>query len=243
MGVSSGAAVGGSIAILLGWGAQAGFGKPVAGFVGGLVALSLVLTIARRNGVIARDSLILAGVVVGSFLSSMMMMVLLAAGQDTNQILRWLVGDVSNVPWSNVGLLMGTLIVGSSILLVQSRNLNALAFGESTARHMGVNVNRLVAIVLITGTAMTAVTVGIAGIIGFVGLVAPHIARRVIGVDWRWSLPGSQRIGAGLLSLADIVAQRGLTTLTHIVGLEPPVGIVTAFVGAPVLLYLLKNKG
>jgi iron complex transport system permease protein len=243
IGVSSGAAVGGALALLLGWGATTGFGKPICGFIGGMLALLLVLSLARRNGAIAKDSLILAGVVVGSFLSAVLTMVLLAAGEDTNKILQWLLGDVSDVLWPGVWLLAATLAVGAAILIFQSRRLNALAFGEATARQLGVNVNRLVAIVLAVGTAMTAIAVGTVGVIGFVGLVAPHIARRAIGVDWRWSLPGSMLFGALTMSCADIVSQRGLMLLTHLTGVEPPVGLVTAFVGAPVLLYLLKHKG
>ncbi len=243
IGVPSGAAVGGALALLMGWGAETGFGKPICGFIGGMIALLMVLSLARRKGAIAKESLILSGVVVGSFLSSVLMMVLLAAGQDTNQILRWLLGDVQNVPWPNVWLVGISLALGSLVMFTQARRLNALAFGEATARHLGVDVNRLVAIVLGTGTAMTAVTVGVVGVIGFLGLVSPHIARRVVGVDWRWSLPGSMLVGGLLLICADIISQRGLSTLFHQPGLEPPVGIVTAFVGAPVLLYLLKHKG
>ena len=170
-------------------------------------------------------------------------MILLAAGKDTNKILQFLLGDISDVMWGDLGMLGGCLLIGSIVLFSQAKRLNAIAFGESTARNVGVDVDRLVFIVLGVGTAMTAITVGTVGVIGFLGLVAPHIARRLVGVDWRWSLPGSLLAGALLLTCADIIAQRGLSTLTHLAGMEPPVGIVTAIVGAPVLLYLLKQKG
>lgn len=243
LGVSSGAAVGGALALELGLQARFVLAMPVCGFVGGSLTLILVFAFARRNGAILRESLILAGVVVGSFLSAVLTMVLLSMGQDTNQVLRFLLGDLATAEWSQLKLNASTLLIGTAILFSQSRRLNALAFGESTARQLGVHANRLVLAVLITGTAMVAVAVGTVGIIAFVGLVAPHIARRLLGVDWRWSLPGSMVCGGILLTCADIVSQRGLTMLTHQTGVEPPVGLVTAFVGAPVLLWLLKRKG
>src|SRR5262249_26316022 len=134
-------------------------------------------------------------------------------------------------------------VFGTVVLMTQARRLNALSFGEDTARRLGVDVPRLTRIVLITGTAMTSVAVGTVGVVGFLGLVAPHTARRIVGVDWRWSLPGSLFCGSILLMVADVLAQRGLPLLTHKLGLEPPVGIVTALIGAPVLLGLLKKRG
>ena len=155
-----------------------------AAFVTALLSLALVFGLAKRRGILEVQTLLLAGVVVGALLSAMVSLVLLAGGQDTNQVLRWLKG-----------------------------------------------------IVLVTGTAMTAAAVGCAGIIGFLGLVAPHISRRLLGVDWRWSLPGSGLLGAGLLLLADVVGQRAVP------GNELPVGIVTAILGAPFFVYLMKKGG
>ena len=243
LGVSSGAAVGGAIALVAGWSGGFVFAKPLCGFIGGIAALGVVFAMARRNGFIARESLILAGVVVGSFFSAVLTMVLLSGGQDTNRILQWLLGDLSNTFWPDVSLMAPTLLIGTAMLFSQSRRLNALAFGESTARQLGVDAGRLGALVLVTGTAMVAIAVGTIGVVGFVGLVSPHIARRVLGVDWRWSLPGSMVCGALVLTCADIVSQRGLTMFTHLSGMEPPVGLVTAFVGAPALLWLMKKKG
>ena len=244
IGVSSGAAVGGALALLLGFGsAFAGLGMSVMGFITGMLSLALVIGIARRGGVIERGTLLLAGVLVGSLLSAVLTMVLLAAGQDTNRLLYWLMGSMSFAFFPQAGILAATLAIGFAILMAQARHLNALAFGEATAQRLGVDVRKLTRIVLVTGTAMTSVTVGTVGIIGFLGLVAPHVARRVVGVDWRWSLPASMLCGSILLILADLIAQRGLPLITHIVGQEPPVGIVTALVGAPVLLFLLKRRG
>jgi iron complex transport system permease protein len=180
-------------------------------------------------------------VAVGSLLAALTSLVLLAAGEDTNRVLQWLLGSLGNVqPGQN--LAMGIIaIVGAAILISRSKAMNAFAMGEDTAARLGVDVPRLRSAILITGTAMTAATVGCVGIIGFIGLVAPHIARRLVGVDWRWSLPAVGLVGAALLLLADIVAQRGLSAITHTVGFEAPVGAVTALFGAPSLLILLRR--
>ena len=120
--------------------------------------------------------------------------------------------------------------------------MNALALGEEEARRLGVDARRLRNVVLTVGTAMTAAAVGTVGIVGFLGLVSPHIARRVVGVDWRWSLPAAGLVGSGLFLAADILAQRAMAALTHNVGFEVPVGIVIAILGAPTLLVLLRRE-
>jgi iron complex transport system permease protein len=223
---------------------MAGFGRTLFGFIGGVAALAIVLSLARRRGVIQSDRLILSGVLIGSQLSALLSYVILAAGEDTNKVLYWLLGDVSHVEFSDDLVLFVVLVLGTALLVSQSKRLNALAYGEETAQRLGVNVGQLTYVVLGAGAAMTAVTVGSVGMIGFLGLVAPHVARRIIGVDWRWSLPASLLCGAILLCVSDIAAQRALGLLFKAeAGLEPPVGIVTALLGAPVLAYLLKKKG
>lgn len=244
IGVSSGAAVGGSLALVLGIGTFAGgLGMDLAGFVTGLLTLAFVYALSRRRGVVDVRTLLLAGVVTGSLLSALQSLILLACGKDENQILRWLLGNTAMATWPKTAMLSVALIVGASVLMRQSRKLNAFALGGETAQRLGVDVPHLTRIVLVCGAAMTAAAVGAAGIVGFVGLVAPHIARRLMGVDWRWSLPGSLFIGSGLLLASDLIAQRALSTLTGTVGLEIPVGVVTALVGAPSLLILLRQKG
>lgn len=238
MGVSSGAALGGVAAILLGFStALSGLAMPLAGVVGGFLSLVLVIALARKQGAVDPTTLILAGVVIGSMLSALLSLGLVAAGQDTNQILRWLLGSTSPMFWNRVALMAAVLLVGLILLDRQSRAMNVLALGEDAARRMGVDADRLKTLILIVGATMTAVAVGSVGIIGFVGLVAPHIARQWIGVDWRWSLPASTLVGAGLLLASDVVAQRLLEGRS----IELPVGVVTAILGAPVLLVLLRR--
>ena len=138
--------------------------------------------------------------------------------------------------WNRIAAMSVVMALGGSVLLLQTKSLNAFAISEETAQRLGVDTSSLKSVVLVTGTAMTAAAVGSTGIIGFLGLVAPHISRRLLGVDWRWSLPGSALLGSALLLLADIVAQRAIPNT------ELPVGVVTALLGAPFLLILLRRK-
>ena len=239
LGVSGGAAVGSALGTVLGLGALVAAG---GGFAGGMLALALVYALATRRGVVDVRALILAGTVVGSLLSSLLTLVLLGAGEDTNTVLRRLLGDMSVASWPMDGLLLVALGIGVPLLVLQSRRLNALALGGEAAMRLGVDAALLTRLVLLAGGFMTAATVGAVGIVGFLGLLAPHLARRILGVDWRWSLPGSVLSGALLLVLADLVAQRALPMLLHRPGAELPVGAVTSVLGAPALLLLLKRE-
>lgn len=235
VGVSSGAAVGGAVALVAGIGAAwAGLGMMACAFGGGLFALLAVFQLARRRGVVDVTALLLAGVVLGALLSAVLMLVLLASGRDTNQVLRWLMGSTSPAHWNRVALLAGALAVGGLALVRETRALNAFAVEETSAQRLGVDTEHLKRTVLLAGTAMTAVAVGSVGIIGFLGLVSPHIARRLTGVDWRWSMMASGLVGAALLAAADIVARRATPD-----GI--PVGIVTALLGAPFLIVLMRR--
>lgn len=236
VGVSSGAAAGGALAWVLNltglWG---GLGMMGLGFIGGFGALAVVFALSKRRGVVDVKTLLLSGVVVGSLLSAITSFILFMAGQDTNKILKWLLGSMSPMFMDRVYVMAVTAAIGTTILLLQTRHLNPYAIGEATAKSLGVDTERLKTIVLVAGTAMTAVCVGAVGIVGFLGLVSPHIGRRLLGVDWRVSMPAAILIGPTLLLFADILAQRALPDT------ELPVGVVTAIIGAPFLLVLLKR--
>lgn len=241
VGVSSGAAVGGSLALVTGWGAEFGdLRLCIAGFVTGMATMGLVYALASRRGVVDVRTLLLAGVVTGSLLTSVLSLVILCSGRTERDVLNWLLGDTSLSSWPRTLVVAGALLIGFPILFLQTRRLNAFALGAETAQRLGVNVGRLTKIMLIVGGAMTAAVVGTVGIIGFLGLVAPHIARRLVGVDWRWSLPASMLTGSLLLLCSDLVAQRFFNWATHSVGMDMPVGIVTSVLGAPALLILLR---
>jgi iron complex transport system permease protein len=246
VGVSSGAAIGGVAAILLGaTGLWWGVGQLAFAFAGGILSLGLVIALASRRGATNVLTLLLAGVVVGSMLSGILSLFILGSGRDANQLLRWLLGNTYDVRWSGVWVLTAALAIGAPVLVLQSRALNAFAVGEETARRLGIDTRRLKTIVLVTGTAMTAAAVGATGVIPFLGLVAPHISRRLVGIDWRRSLVASILVGAVLLLFADVLTQRLIPALSVKLGYEAvvdlPVGVVTALIGAPSLLILLRK--
>jgi iron complex transport system permease protein len=238
VGVSSGAAVGGALSILLGFGAWGmGLGLLATSFGGGMASLALVFVLARHRGVVDVQTLLLAGVVVGSMLTAVLTLVLFASGADANQVLRWMLGSTTPMYWNRLVVLAAVLTLGGAVLVLQTKRLNAFAVGEETAQRLGVNTRRLRGIVLVVGTVMAAAAVGSVGVIGFLGLVAPHIARRLVGVDWRSSLVASAVCGMGLLLLSDVAAQR------IVPGAELNVGVVTALIGAPFLLTLMRRQG
>jgi iron complex transport system permease protein len=247
VGVSSGAAAGSVIVVVTGVGASfaADLAQDAGAFLGGMLSLGLVMALAGRRGATNVVTLLLAGVVVGSMLSGVLSLIILASGRDTNVLLRWLMGNTYDLNWNGVALLTVAITVGTALLFAQTRSLNAFAIGEDTARRLGVNTRRLKITVLITGTAMTAMAIGTTGIIAFLGLVAPHIARGLLGMDWRRSLIGSAVVGSCLLLIADALTQRVIPWATERVGATPvvdlPVGIVTAIIAAPSLLILLRR--
>lgn len=243
VGVSSGSAVGGALALIFGFGAWlGGAGMLAAGFVGGMISLLLVYGLARKNRGVDVQNLLLAGVTVAALLSAVLSFILMLAGHDTTRILGFLLGHTSDSSWTKVALLFPTVLIGLAFLYSRSRRLNALAVGEASAQRLGVDVNRLTNEILLIGTAMTAAAVGAVGIVGFIGLVAPHLARRLFGVDWRVSLPASALMGTVVLLAADLIGQRALSEIMHRPGMEVNVGIVSALLGAPSLLILLRRS-
>lgn len=240
VGVSSGAAVGGALGIVLGvgvgWGGWwTGLGPLAMGTLGGLGALALVISLSVRRGVLDPSSLLLTGVVLSALLSSVLSLILLWSGYDTNVVLGWLLGHMSPAHWNRVTAMGTVLLITAPILLRYAKQLNVLAISDETAQRLGVDPHRHRPLILVVGSVMVAVTVGSIGIVGFLGLVAPHIARRLLGVDWRYSMLGAGLVGAGLLCGADLVAQR------IIANAEVPVGIVTAVIGAPFLIALMRR--
>ena len=244
IGVSSGAAIGGVIATLLGFASWAGgLGMLFCGVATGLLTLMLVFAMGTRRGRVETESVLLGGVVIGAMLASLLSLTLIAAGRDSTMVLRWLLGQVDNLLWPQLAVLAAVSLFGTVVLVRHSRLLNAFALGHDSARRLGVNVDQLRWIVLGVGTLMTAAAVGTVGIIGFVGLAAPHIARKLLGVDWRASMLGAGLAGSALLLFSDLIAQRGLTWIGLPTVMSVPVGVVTSVLGAPSLLILLRKRG
>jgi iron complex transport system permease protein len=238
LGVSSGAAVGGAIASLVpvayAFGGLTSFAAAFATASSGLMAV--VLMARRVAGRVQLASLLLAGVAVGSFLWAAVTLVLVLAGQDSNRVLFWLLGSFAGMTWSKVLILVVATLFGCLILYRSSRKLTVFASGEEAAMRLGIETERLKRATLLAGTAVTAVAVSAVGIIGFVGLFVPHIARRLFGPDLRVTIPSAFLIGAGGMAAADVIAQRVLG------GMEVNVGVVTALVGAPFLVTVLRRN-
>lgn len=243
LGVSAGAAVGGAAAIAFFDKAFAltGLWKlgpvPFFAFLGGLGAVALVYRLASVGSRVQTVGLLLAGVVVGSFAISMVSLIMYVTSSSARDaIIFWMMGGLSGANWWKVGWMLPYLTAGVAILLWYGRELNALLLGEDAALSMGVEVERLKRIILVTGALLTAASVAFSGSIGFVGLVVPHIVRLLVGPDHRFLLPASAVVGAVVLVLADTAA-RSLLGATEI-----PVGLVMSLCGGPFFLYLLRQR-
>lgn len=235
LGASAGAGFGAAMAIYLGLGFAAVSGSA---FVFGLVAVGaayLVSTRARRNPTLG---LVLAGIMISSLFTSATSLVKLVADPDNvlPAITFWLMGSLSSVTGLKLAWAAGPVLVGLVVLFVLRWKLNLLTMGEDEARSMGLNTRAVRVLVVLAATLVTAACSAIAGLIGWVGLVIPHFARMLVGADNRLVMPTSMLVGASFLLLVDDLA-RGVTTS------EIPIGILTAFVGAPFFLYLVIGRG
>jgi iron complex transport system permease protein len=234
LGTASGAALGAAIGVLLPiQAAVLGLGLVnILAFVGALLAVLVVQRIAGAGGRSTLTTLLLTGYAVGSLLAAGLAMAMYVSGSQLRQILFYLLGSLAGSDWQSLAVGLPIIVVGSLLILVRSRSLNGLLLGDDTALHLGVDVRRERAILLGLASLVTAAAVALAGLIGFVGLVVPHVVRLLVGPNARLVLPLSALFGASFLILADLIAR--------IPG-ELPVGIVTAVIGAPVFILLLRR--
>ncbi|CAN5334525.1 iron ABC transporter permease [soil metagenome] len=235
LGISGGAAVGAVAALVLGWSATV---LPLAAFVGALAAILLVFGVARAVGS-SLDTLVLllAGVVVGAFFNALILLALVFSDAATfRSALFWMMGSFSGSSWGGVGLALLYLLPGLAILFALARPLDLLALGEDTAAFLGTPVERVKLLAYGTASLLVAAAVATSGIIGFVGLVVPHAVRLAWGSGHRFLLPASALLGAAFLVLTDALAR------TAAAPTEIPVGVVTAFVGVPFFLWLLRRR-
>ena len=240
IGVSSGAALGAVLVIffqftIIGLGS---FTLPIVAIVSGFLTLAIVFGLVRLSSRgLAIETIILAGIIVGAFIGSITSLLISLGDRDAmTQIMYWLYGSVGMRGWSHVQLVIPFMIVGSIILLMHYRELNALALGEEAADHIGVNVKRGKIMILIGASLLTGAAVAVSGSIGFVGLVIPHLVRLLTGPNHRHLLPLSMLFGGSFLILADLLAR------TLIAPKELPIGVITALVGAPVFAFLLIRE-
>jgi iron complex transport system permease protein len=237
LGVASGSAVGAAFLILFGlqYALLGQWSIPVVAFATGLASLWVVFRLANTQGKFQMETLILSGVVVQAFLGAVVSLMVSMSSQVVNEILFWLMGSLSLRGWSYSLLLTPYTFIGLGIMLGYGRALNLFAMGERQAAHLGVHVNRTKTVVLIVATLMTAAAVSVSGIIGFVGLIIPHLVRLLVGPDYRLIIPLSAIYGAAYVLWADTLARMLLSPT------EIPLGVVTAFLGAPFFAYLLSR--
>lgn len=239
LGISGGAALGAVAAIVLG-SVVAGTTIPVsvAAFAGAVATIALVMRIASGVGpTLDTRVLLLAGVVVGAFANAGIFLLLaLADVAAFRSATNWMMGSLSGSSWNGVIVLAAQLVPGLLILLALARPLNALAVGEETAAYLGVSIERTKWLAFAIASMLAAASVATAGIIGFVGLVVPHAVRLIWGSDHRVSLPASALLGATFLLLTDAAAR------TVAAPTELPLGAVTAVIGVPVFVMLLRRR-
>jgi iron complex transport system permease protein len=200
----------------------------------------LVYSIARVGSRVPVTTLLLCGIAVNFFLYAIVALFQVIAGDKLHSIVFWLMGGFSNVLWSDIWAVLPFLIIGIVVSYFFTRDLNLLALGEDTAQHLGVNVEKVKALLLIFASMMTAAAVSLSGLIGFVGLMVPHITRLAIGPDHRILLPASTIVGAIFLVVCDAIARVIATPFAST--LELPVGIITMLSGAPFFLFLFRKK-
>lgn len=237
IGVSSGSALGASIAIVSGVSISLGyFMVPIAAFIGALISIFTVYNIARVGNKIPVYNLLLSGVALSAFLSALTSLLMILNSNETTQILYWMLGSFAGKTWEHVRIAFPFISFGIFSLYFFARELNLLLFGESTAQNLGVNVERTKKILLILGSFTVASAVAVSGTIGFVGLIIPHSMRLIVGSDHRILIPVSSLAGGIFMVFTDTIARTILSPG------EIPVGIITALFGGPFFIYLLKNK-
>ena len=236
VGVSSGAALGASIAIVFGI-QFAGSGVAAMAFVGGLLATLLVYAVARAGGRTEVVTLLLTGIAINAFAQAGLAFVLfLADTASREQIVFWQLGSLAGSVWSEIVVVVPLLLVGTGVAWVLARQLDVLSLGERNARQLGVDVEGLRIIVIVLVALLTAAAVAFAGIIAFVGLIVPHIVRMALGPSHRALIVVSVIGGAALMVWADLL------TRTLVDGADLPIGMLTALIGGPFFFALLFQQ-
>jgi iron complex transport system permease protein len=236
LGVSSGAAVGAIIAILLGL-APFSLGLPLASFLGALLTVLVVFYFGRQDGKIHPHTLLLAGVITGSFLSALIMFFIsVSRKEELHTILFWLMGDFSLSNGRMIFIIFPYVLLGVVLLSLRSRHLNLILSGEENATQLGVDIEKLKLMSYLSASLITAASVSACGLIGFVGLIIPHSVRLIFGPDHRLLIPSAALLGASFLIASDTLAR------TLLAPVELPVGVITAAFGGPFFIYLLRTR-
>jgi len=234
LGVSSGAAFGAALALLLG---LTFLGPPtlcVMAFMGAVATLFAVIAMSGRDSELSPTNLILSGVIVSAILSAGLSLIKYLADERVSVIVFWLMGSFVSRTWNDFLLTTGTGLSGFAVCLYFARDLNIMSLGSRSAKSLGVDTGRVRLILLLTASLVSAVCVSVSGIIGFVGLIIPHLMRFVVGPDNRWLLPASGLGGAILLLTADTLTR---AVLPH----EVPIGVLTALIGGPMFCWIFSR--
>ncbi len=212
------------------------FSVPASAFLGALLAVSLVYSLARKGGSVPVTTLVLAGVAVSAFASALTSFLMLRSESELRRAIAWLLGGSGLSGWQPLLAMLPYAIVGLLVLLLSGHWLNMLQLGDEQARQLGLPVDRVKLLLISAASLATAAAVAFSGIISFLGLIVPHIARLLWGADHRRLLPLSMLSGAALLLLADLLAR------TLFAPQVLPIGLLTALAGAPFFLWLLRQS-
>ena len=233
LGISSGGTFGAILSFLVGvsfWGTQ------LFSFAGAILVMFLVFVLSRRFGELEPNVLLLTGVMIGAFFSAAILLLITLLNDSLRTAVFWLMGNLSIAPKESLKYVVPITIVVSVILSINSNKYNLMSLGDDTAKQLGLNVSFVKNTTYILASIMIGSIVSVSGVVGFVGLLIPHLCRMIFGVDNRVVVPASFFLGAAYLALADTVAR------TIVAPMELPVGAVTAFIGAPIFIYLLKQN-
>jgi len=236
LGVSSGSAFGAVLGIVFGFGFS--LGVPVMSFAGALLTICLLMTLGGKRMGMESSTMLLTGVIINAFFTAIIMFFISTiADARLHSMLFWLYGDLSQSRYTQLAVIAPVLIVACIVLYSFSQHLNLLTAGEETALQLGVEVERAKKICFLVVSLVIGLVVAFSGLIGFVGLIIPHLGRMAFGSDHRLLIPVASLGGASFLIAADTLAR------TIISPSELPVGVITAFMGAPFFIYLLKTRG
>ena len=236
LGLSSGASLGATFSILIGFsGVLSSFGAPLGAFLGALIASIFMYFLARIGGRITPFKMILAGMVISSICSSLTSLIIFLSkdNEGIRTVNFWMMGSLAGAEWSNIVLPIAISVIPLIYFFTQYRNLNLMVLGDETSITLGLNIEKHRKIYMILSSLITGVIVSVCGTIGFVGIMIPHIVRLIFGTDHKTLLPFSALVGAIFLIWADVIARCAITNM------ELPIGIITSVIGAPFLLWLM----
>lgn len=239
LGVSSGASLGAALTIVTGGTLLflgANWAVIIMAFAGALLTVLLVYCIARVGGRVPVDTLLLAGIAVASFFTSIVSFLVILGQDKMHGIMYWIMGSLTGANWSLVLMMLPFSLLGTGVIVAHSRSLNAILLGEDAAQHLGIDVEKTKRRLFTASSLVVAAAVSVSGVIGFVGLIVPHAVRLLVGADHKLLLPLSAAAGGLFLIICDALARILLAPA------EIPVGIVTAVFGAPFFLWLLRRR-